>query len=364
MILAQSPTQALLLVIVGMLCWGLWASLYRQTGKWRYELFYFDVAFGVILAIAIYSLTVGRLGFDGFSIDDDLMHTGKRQWMLAFAAGTVFNLANMIMMGAVVVAGMSVALPLGLGVTLMLGVGFSLILNHAGNPLLLFVGSACLLMAVVCVSVAYSLLISARQDKLVQEGKVKTTASVPGYGKGMLISTNAPTATKGLLLAIVSGVLMWIMFPLLRAAKAGDQGLGPYALMAMFALGLTGSSMIFNMFFVNLPVEGEPIPLGQYFSGSMGTHLVGLVSGAVLATGLLAILVAQAGAPETLVSPTLLYALEQGAVLIGALWGIFVWKDFRDCQPRVRAMVWMFILLFLAGIVSFGFAGKAVVHGA
>src|SRR5690348_8594811 len=101
MILAQTPTQALLIMILGMLCWGLWAGMYKLAGKWRYELFYFDVAFGLMLAVAVFSLTVGSRGYDGFSISDDLMHAAKRQWLLAFVAGAVFNLANMIMMGAV-----------------------------------------------------------------------------------------------------------------------------------------------------------------------------------------------------------------------------------------------------------------------
>src|SRR5947207_10802481 len=109
MILAQNSTQALMVLLFGMICWGLWASLHKATGKWRYELFYFDVALGAMLAVVVYAMTVGSLGFDGFSFTDDLMHSGKRQWLMAFGAGALFNLANMILMGAVVVSGISVA---------------------------------------------------------------------------------------------------------------------------------------------------------------------------------------------------------------------------------------------------------------
>ena len=133
MILAQNPIQALIVMLVGMLCWGLWASMYKLAGKWRYELFYFDVAFGLFLAAAIFSLTLGTLGFDGFSFEDDLMHASHRQWLIAFAAGAIFNLANMIMMGAVAVAGLSVAVPLGLGTSLLIGVGFRLVTGHRGK---------------------------------------------------------------------------------------------------------------------------------------------------------------------------------------------------------------------------------------
>src|SRR5881394_3028848 len=138
MILAQNATQTLVLLAFGILCWGLWASMYKLTGKWRYELFYFDVAFGVVLAVVIYALTVGTLGFDGFSFQDDMMHAGKRQWLMAFGAGAIFNLANMILMGAVVVAGLSVAQAVGLGGGMMLGVGLGLVLHNTANPMLVF----------------------------------------------------------------------------------------------------------------------------------------------------------------------------------------------------------------------------------
>jgi glucose uptake protein len=362
MILAQNPTQAVFLMVIGMLCWGLWAGMFKLTGKWRYELFYFDVAIGLGIAVVIYALTVGSLGFDGFSFMDDLMHAGKRQWLMAFGAGALFNLSNMIMMGAVVVAGLSVALVLGLGASLMLGLGISLIFNTAANHLLMFVGSACMLVALVMIAAAYSFLISARQDQMVKEGKVKTTGAVPGYNKGMIVSTNAPSATKGLLLAVVAGALMWTMLPLINNARAGDFGMGPYSLAAMFVMGMCISTLVFNLFFVNLPVEGEPVDILAFFQGTLGQHVTGILAGVALCTGIVAYFVAQAGSPEDAkpwFAPTTWYALRQGAVLVGALVGIFKMKDFRDAEPRVRAMVWMFILLFTAGVLAIGFAAKA-----
>jgi glucose uptake protein len=363
MILAQNATQALFLMIFGILCWGLWASMYKLTGKWRYELFYFDVAFGLAIAVVLYSLTAGSLGFDGFSFTDDLMHSGKRQWLVAFGAGAIFNLANMIMLSAVVVAGLSIGVTLGLGGSLMIGLGLNLILHNTANPLLMFVGSASLLVALVMIAVAYSFLVSAQQDKLVKEGKVKTTGAGPGYGKGMIVSTNAPSSTKGLLLSIVAGALMWIMVPLVNKARLGDLAMGPYALMAMFGAGMFVSTFIFDLFLVNLPVAGEPIELTAYFSGTLRKHGIGLVAGFVLATGILAYFIVQAGSPDIAkpwFPPATAYALQQGAVLIAALCGILGWKDFRDAEPRVRAMVWMFILLFAAGLVSIGVASSFV----
>jgi glucose uptake protein len=358
MILAQNPTQALMIVLLGMFCCGLWASMYKLTGKWRYELFYFDVALGVAAAALVYAFTTGSLGFDGFSFDDDLMHAGKQQWLLAFAGGAIFNLANMILMGGTVVAGLSVATPLGLGIGLMIGSGVRLAISQPGNPLLLFAGSACLLVGVVTMAVAYSYFVSARLDKMLKEGTIKSTGSVPGYGKGMIVSTNAPSAIKGLLLSIVAGALIWIMVPLVNKATAGDFGMGPYSLMVMFAAGIFSSTFVFNLFFVNLPVEGEPIDLFAYFQGGLRPHLVGFGAGVLLCTGLLAWFVAKAGAPEAQLSSLAFYAAQQGAVLLAALVGLFWWKDFRDAEPRVRGMVWIFLLLFAAGIAAIGAAAK------
>src|SRR5579883_2285554 len=210
MILAQNHFQAVLLLVIGALFWALWAGMFKMTPKWRYELFCLDLAFGFAIAISIYAFTVGSLGFDGFSFMDDLMHAGKRQWLFAFSAGVVFNLANMILLGAVSVAGMSLALPLGLGISSIFGLGAALLFSHTGNPFLVFAGSACFVVGVVLAAVTYSFLISARQERMVKEGKAKITPHVPGVTKAMIISTEAPTSTKGLLLSVVAGALMWV----------------------------------------------------------------------------------------------------------------------------------------------------------
>lgn len=355
MILAQNSTQALIVLLVGMLCWGLWASMFKLTGKWRYELFYFDVAIGLAIAALIYAFTLGSMGFDGFSFQDDVMHAGKQKWALAFAAGAVFNLANMLMMGGVVVAGLSIAVPLGLGISLMVGVGVQLISGHTGNPMMVFIGSACLLVAVVIMGVAYSFLVSQRVDRMVAEGKVKTTNH-----KAMIVSTNAPSATKGLLLSILAGAVMWGMIPLVNNARSGDFGLGPYALLAFFALGLFFSTLVFNLFFLNLPIDGEPVDVIAYFQGGLRPHIVGIGAGAALCSGILAYLVAQGGPPEAQVHTLTAYTVQQGAVLVAAVVGIFGWKDFRDCEPKVRAMLWTFLILFAVGLAALGFASKSI----
>ncbi len=350
MILAQNHFQTLLLLILSALCWGLWAAVYRKTHKLRYELFYFDVAIGAGIVAVVCALTVGSLGFDGFSFMDDLMHAGKRQWVFAFGAGAIFNLANMLIMGAISVAGLSVALPLGVGVSAMLGMGITVLMGRFGNPLWKFPGSASLLIAAILVVVAYSLMISARQDRLVKEGKIKTS-NVPGYGRGMIVSTDAPSATKGLLLSGIAAALMWVIYPLLNAARAGETGLGPYSCVFLFMGAVFLTTFIFNLFFMNLPVEGEPLEMIEYFRMRIADHLLGVIAGMILCTGVLAELVSEGGPPEAQVGTVMTYGLKQGAMLVAAIWGVWVWKDFRDAGPRVRGVVAAFTTLMALGVL-------------
>src|SRR6516164_4212813 len=111
MILPQSYSAVMFLMILSLVCLGSWASAFKFAGKWRFELFYFDFAIGLLVAAAIYAFTVGNLGYDGFNFLDDLQHAGKRQWLFGFLAGVIFNFANMLLMAAVSVSGLAMAFP-------------------------------------------------------------------------------------------------------------------------------------------------------------------------------------------------------------------------------------------------------------
>src|ERR1035438_4960767 len=111
MILPSTYFAALCLMIVSMLCWGSWANSFKLTKNWRFELFYFDYAGGVLVAALIAALTFGTLGFDGFSFQDDLRHAGLRQDAWALVAGGGFNLAHKLLVAAISLAGTAVPFP-------------------------------------------------------------------------------------------------------------------------------------------------------------------------------------------------------------------------------------------------------------
>lgn len=348
MILPQTYNVALLVMILSMLCWGSWANTYKIAVKWRFELYYFDFAFGLMVAAFVLAFTLGSLGFDGFSFLDDLMHAGKRQWLFGFVGGVVFNLANMLLMAAIAVAGMAVAFPVGIGLALILGVTANYVLKPAGNPMLLFGGCLLVLAAIIIDAVAYNMMGIIRHEALAKAGRTK--------------STRRPTTVKGIVLALVSGVLMGSFFPLVAKGQEGEVGLGPYAICVVFSIGVFFSTFVFNMFFMNLPVEGEPVEFREYFSGGFMQHLYGWLGGAIWCVGAICAFAAASTSDQLHIGPAISYAMGQGATLISALWGIFVWKEFKEGDFRIKALLGAMLVLFTIGLslVSIAplFAGK------
>jgi glucose uptake protein len=342
MILPQTYAATLFLMILSMICWGSWANLYKMAGKWRFELFYFDYAIGLLITAVVVALTAGSMGFDGFSLMDDLMHAGRHQWFFGLAGGVVFNLANMLLMAAIAVAGMSVAFPVGIGLALIIGVGLNYLIKPAGNPALLFTGCVLVLVAILVDAFAYDALGKLRHERLARAGKAK--------------STRRPTSLKGVILALVSGLLMGSFFPLLEKGKEGENGLGPYAIALLFAVGVFLSTFVFNLFFMNLPVEGEPLELTAIFSSRPKQHLMGLAGGAIWCVGGIAAFVAASAPSEVHVGPAISYAMGQGSTLISALWGLLVWKEFADADTKIKSLIAVMLALFAIGLTLIALA--------
>jgi glucose uptake protein len=326
MLLPQTYGAALSLIVLTMFCWGSWANTFKLAGKWRFELFYYDYSLGVLIAAAIYALTFGNLGHDGLAFSEDLMHAGTRQIFFGALGGVVFNLANMLLVAAISVAGLAVAFPVGIGLALVIGVIWNYALKPQGNPVLLFTGAAIVVGAIILDALAYRAL---------EAGKAQAARKVTG---------------KGIVLSLVSGVLMGSFFPLVEIGKAGERGLGPYAIGFVFAVGVFLSTFAFNLFFMNMPVEGPPVAMSGYFKGTGRQHLLGIVGGLIWATGTIANFAA-ASAPESVqVGPAISYAIGQGATMVSALWGLLVWNEFAGAGSRVRLLVVIMLILFVCGL--------------
>ena len=336
MILPATYAGALLLTILSMICWGSWANAFKLAGNWRFEIFYYDYSVGVLLASIVAAYTFGSLGPD-VPFADNLTFAGKRNMAYALAAGTVFNLANMLLVAAISVAGLAVAFPVGIGLALVVGVIWNYFLNPQGNPLLLACGVALVVAAIIADGVAYTA--HARMQ----------TRDAKSAGGG-----TARGGAKGIFLSLASGLLMGSFYPLVEMSKRGGVdhgGLGPYAVAFLFSVAVFVSTFVFNLYFLRRPIEGRPLRFSTYFQGAGRQHALGILGGLVWCIGAIANFAAASAPKSVQVGPAISYALGQGATMISALWGLLVWGEFHGASGGVKALLAIMLAMFLAGLV-------------
>ena len=342
MVLPTTYLTALLLLIGSMLCWGSWANTQKLTGKWRFELFYYDYSVGVVICAVVAALTLGEMLPKELTFTDNLLIASKRQIIWAVGAGMVFNLANLLLVAAISVAGMAVAFPISIGLALVIGTVWSYSLNPQGNPTLLFGGALLVVVAIIVDAFAYSAYLEAKKAAAImalnEDPRAKKKAE------------KEPGAARGIALSIVSGVLMGTFYPMVEVAKAGEIGVAPDGIGLLFSAGIFFSSLLYLPFFMNFPVTGEPIELTGYFRGTGKQHLLGLLGGIVWMIGGLCNFAAASTPPTVQVGPAISYALGQGATLVSALWGLLVWHEFRGANERVKMLIVVMLVLFVAGL--------------
>ena len=341
MILPATYNGALLLIILSMICWGSWANTFKMAGKWRFELFYYDYSLGVLLAAIVAAYTFGSMGED-LSFSDNLIIALRRNMAYAAAAGVVFNMANMLLVAAISVAGMAVAFPIGIGLALVVGVVWNYILNPQGNLTFLATGVVLVVGAIIVDAWAYS-----------AHARPAAAKATKGARKG------TETSPKGILLSLISGLLMGSFYPLVEMAKGGgpdNAGLGPYAVAFLFAVGVFLSTFVFNLYFLNLPVQGEGLSMFDYFKGSAKQHVLGILGGLIWCIGAIANFVAASAPKSVQVGPAVSYAVGQGATMVSALWGLLVWKEFAGASGKVKALLALMLLLFIAGLITVSLA--------
>jgi glucose uptake protein len=179
MLIVESYGLAVALCVVTMLCWGSWANTQKLASKdWRFQLFYWDYAIGVFLFALLLALTAGSMGEAGRSFMADLRQAERSSLQSAFLGGVVFNLANILLVAAIDIAGMAVAFPIGIGLALVLGVVTNHLATPVGNAAILFLGVGGVVLAILFSAAAYR--------RLPVEGP-KTT------GKGIALSVGAPS---------------------------------------------------------------------------------------------------------------------------------------------------------------------------
>jgi glucose uptake protein len=329
MTLPHTYIAALALTILTMLCWGSWANVLKIAKGWRFELLYYDYSIGVALCALVAGLTFGTWGGDGIGFTANLARAGHMNILSGFAGGVIFNLSNILVIGAVSVAGMGVAFPIGVGTALVVGVIWSYTVNPQGNPWLLCLGVALIVGAIIVDAIAY-------RQYAVRSSNANDMAD---------IEAKRATTWKGIRLAAIGGVLMGMFYPLVEIGKSGDKGLGPYAVAFVFGLGVLVSVFVYNLYFLKFPIAGPRLSFGDYLRGSSWVHFLGIVGGIMWMAGSLANFVA-----ASVVGPAIGYALGQGSTMVGALWGVLVWREFAGGGKRINRLIVLMFVLFVTGL--------------
>jgi glucose uptake protein len=115
----------------------------------------------------------------------------------------------------------------------------------------------------------------------------------------------------------------------------------------VFAVGVLVSTFPLNYIFMRRPVAGPPVTFGDYFQGTGRFHLWGILGGLIWGVGTISNFVASY---TRMVDPATSYALGQGATMISAVWGVFVWQEFAGAPPSARRLLALMFLLFVLGL--------------
>jgi glucose uptake protein len=369
MILPGSYLFSLILLALSLLCWGSWANTLKMAGpKWRFELYCYDFAIGLVAAALLISFTFGSLGLDGFTVVDDLRLAGKRQDAFALVAGGIFTLGNMLLIAVISLAGMSVALPVGLGSALIFGAILGHFLNPSGSGVLVAAGCIAVLGGAVFSAVAYKKYqalkfaegqaAAAAAAALAAEEALAQNKPLPAKKKAL---RKKPITGKVIFLSVLAGLFLGAFYPLLDLVREGENGLGPYSAALVFGVGVLSSTIVYNLFFMNLPLHGSPIDFSQYFTGKGSDHLLGMLGGAILFVGLTAGLVVARAEGAAQVGPALSSGIVKGAMVLGAIEGFVVWKEFKGAEGSIKLYLGVMLVLLALGI---GVVSVAPLYGA
>jgi glucose uptake protein len=308
---------ALLMMVTTTVCWGSWANTYKLTKGYRFELFYWDYAIGIVLVSLVLALTMGSQGGPD-SFLSNVRGADASNIVLALVGGFIFNIANLLLVAAIDLAGLAVAFPVAIGIALVEGVVLSYALQPKGDPMLLAVGVVLAILAIIADGKAY----------------------------GSLRAGRTAVSRKSILVCIVSGLLMGIFAPFVTRALTAGRPLTAYSVAVFFTLGAFICCFVVNVYFMRKPLVGGPVDFRDYFRQRPADHALGVLGGAIWGTGAV-FNFAAAGFVGVAIS----YAIGQAAPMVAALWGVFVWKEFRGASNIAKKYLTAMFVCYLLAIV-------------
>ena len=324
MVVIESYLVAVLMCILTMLCWGSWANTQKlATKEWKFQLFYWDYAIGVLVLSLILAFTLGSSGAKGMGFVENVSQASSKVIMLAMFGGVVFNLSNILLVGAIEIAGMAVAFPVGVGLALVIGVINNYIAEPVGNAVILFGGVGCVALAIIVDGLAYKKLSGAGEK----------------------------TAVKGIVISVLAGILMGWFYRFVASSMSTDfvaiesGKLTPYSAIVFFSLGLLLSNFVWNTIVMAKPFFGEPAKYSEYFNGNLKLHLIGILGGIIWNLGMSFSILASGEAGFAIS-----YGLGQGATMVAAFWGVFIWREFKDAPKGTNGMLVFMFAFYIIGL--------------
>jgi len=324
MVLVQNYGLAVFLCAVAMICWGSWQNTQNLIGKsWRFEHYYWDFSIGILLFALLMAFTFGSIGNEGRSFIPDLRQADPKNLMSAALGGVIWNVGTLLLVAAISIAGMSVAFPIGGGIGWTLGILINYIGKPEGNPLFLFGGTAFIVLAIVMSMQSYKKL-AANQKK--------------------------PTV-KGIVLAFLAGLCIAFFYRFVASSLATDFSpadagkISSYTAVVFFSIGALICTVILNPIFMAKPVQGEPVKMSVWYKASLKTHSLGMLGGAIWCLGNSVSFMSVSAA-----SPAISYGLSNSAPVVAALWGIFVWKEFKDAPKGTNILLYLMFIFYLIGL--------------
>ena len=232
---------ALLMMITSAICWGSWANTFKGVKNYRFELFYWDYALGIFIVSLVLAFTMGNTSSsDSVSFLNNVHSADGSNIVYMLIAGAIFNLANLLLVAGIDMAGLAVAFPVSIGIALVVGVVSSYALQPRGNLGLLAAGVACAVVAVILDGKAY----------------------------GSLASAGRSVSKKSIVTCIVSGVLMGLWAPFVtRAMTHGQSARTVQRGRVSDSWARCFRALIWNVYFMRKPLVGEPVSFSGYFSG-------------------------------------------------------------------------------------------------
>jgi len=326
MFVPQTFAIALLMVVISTICWGSWANTFKGTKNYRFELFYWDYAVGIVLISIVLALTLGSMHGGETSFLANVRSADTSSIVYALIGGIIFNVANLLLVAGIDMAGLAIAFPVGIGVALVVGVVMSYIQQPRGNATLLAVGVICAIIAVIMDGKAYG--------QLAGNGRVVTK--------------------KSIVICIVSGLLMGLFAPFVARAMSTGHALSSYSIGVFFTLGALLCCFFVNIYFMRKPLVGEPVEFKAFFSAAPRNHILGVVGGGIWGLGTVFNFVA-----ASFTGVAISYAIGQAAPMVAALWGVFVWKEFSGATPKARFYLALMFAFFVAAIIVVSQAYRA-----